>query len=246
MNINTYISPNVLISDIVLLVGDDSFTFKSKGFYIGQIQACLNELAFDTFFQEGYIDVDVPTETLCLPMPENIFNIKQMFLFNGDDCNLTSATTVYHKRNYVAKKSGYTARVTSVSNGDPFQMMGHGHDSNYFYEVQNGLIMLSAYCQTFDKLRIYYNGVGGKIEDAPVIPLFFRQVIIDWVSLRALDMKIMSNPAGNTFLYAIRDRIDKRLNDPYEGSYIKAQRRVSNIDRKEKDDLITYYGRLNY
>lgn len=246
MNINSFVQPKVLISDIAKLCGDPEFRDFSAGFYMGQIQSCLNELAFDTFFQEGNMDVDIPTDSLCIPMPENIFNIREMFVFNGDECTISNVNTVYHKRNYIAKKTGYTARVKNDNSNDPYQFIGGGNDSAYFYEIQNGLIMISASCQVFEKLRIYYNGVGGKIEDSPIVPLFFRQAVIDWVALRGLEMKIMKNPGANSFLYAMRDRVEKRLMDPYDGSWIKAQRRVKQIDTKEKQDLNLYYGRLNY
>lgn len=247
MNSNSFVSPSILISDIASMVGDDEFRFRSKGFYIGQIQSCLNELAFDTFFQELTIDLDMPEDGFCLPMPENIFNIRQVFVFNGDECEISESHIVYHKRNYVGRQSGYTARSKDATNSDPYQLSGGSNErTNYFYEVQNGLIMLSESCTSFEKIRLYCNGTGGAIADAPIVPLFFRQAVIDWVSSRVMAMMMAKGAGDVKMLSFLKKDTDLRLNDPYEGSWIKAQRRVANIDSKEKEDLQIYLGRMNY
>jgi len=246
MESNTFYSPTILLSDIVLFVGDEDFTFKSHGFYIGQIQAALEELSFDTFFDERYIDLAYPGDCNHLSMPENMFNIKQMYLFNGTDCNIGSSVNVYHKRNYIGKTTGSTARNKDNMSTDPFHNYNTTNENNYFFNIQNGIIYFSDKCSTYEKVRIVYNGTGGKISDTPFIPMFFRQAIIDWVVLRVLDMKIAADPVAGRALFPLRDRIDGKLNKPYDGSWDKAKKRVITMGSKTREDLKEYLSKLNY
>lgn len=121
-----FISPEQILSDVFPLVGEDGgFKEINKGFYIQQIQRCLEALSFDTFFNERVISEPVP-DNLALEIPRGLFNIRQMYLTNSDGCAFGSdSVNVMYKRNFFnndgSGSGNYVARNKGKFNtNDPF------------------------------------------------------------------------------------------------------------------------------
>jgi len=239
MNISrqNMVTPNEILADALRYCGDESFKDSSRGYYVSLIQRAMQELAFDTFFDERTEFFDVP-ENLNLEMPKGSFNIKQVYLLNGDNCgNIEGTQNVYWKRNYYTKGNGYLARDKVTNHGDPFyenrSISGGGNTSEanlrrtsalssirqlYYYNIQNGMIMLSSTAKNFKRIAIVFNGVGTDIGEVPSVPMLFREAVISWVIDNALQIKLalLEGAAFNKWqtLYAINNA---KLTKPYTG-----------------------------
>jgi len=253
---NSFVSVNEILADVLKTVDDSSFRDNSRGYYVSQIQQALEELSFDTYFHEQLETFEVP-ENLRLEMPKGAFNIRQIYLFNGTICNIGQNTkNVYHKRNYITGGSGFLARDKYRNNNDPFyQDRSFGHNSRaaagdderginnlFFYNVQNGIIMLSESCKKFEKIAIVFNGVSTDVGDVPVVPNFLRQAVKDYTSLAALEAKMSMSKGAAEFnkwqtMYALTER---NMKQEFDGSWAKAERRVKALDSKEREDLKEY------
>jgi len=258
------ISPGEILSDVLKQIDDESFKDSSKGYYMSLIQQALSELAFDTFFDERTETFPVP-ENLNLEMPKGSFNIRQLYLYSGTECNIENSQNVYWKRNYYTKGNGFLARDKGYNNNnDPFydsrtfgryenpylRRVNNGKSSiseAFYYNVQGGVIMLSASCKRFENIAIVFNGTGADIGDVPFIPQLFREAIKMWVLDSALKVK-MAMAVGADFnkwqtLWSINNNL---LRKPYTGIWEEAQVRAKSIDSKQREDLKEYLGRLNY
>lgn len=266
MNISNHnmISPEEILSDVLKQVSDESFKDNSRGYYMSLIQQGLSELAFDTFFDERTETCAIP-ENLNIEMPKGAFNIRQLYLFNGTECDIATSQNVYWKRNYYTKGNGFLARDKGYNNNDPFydsRTLGRHNDNetiitggrdhssisqSYFYNIQGGIIMLSASCRRFENIAMVFNGTGADIGEVPFIPQLFREAIKMWVLDGALKVK-MANAVGVEFnkwqtIWAMNDRL---LRKPYTGVWEEAQVRAKSIDSKQREDIKEYLGRLNY
>ncbi len=259
-----FVTHNEILSDVLRSVRDERYLFETPGWYISQMQQCLEELSFDSLFDEKTQAFDLP-ENLNLPMPEGCFNIIEIFLFRGDDlCSIESSANVWHKRNFFKKGTGYLARNKPGSR-DPFY--GHcfninrksegegrggnfrriGNENTYYYNIENGVIMFSDACKSFPKVAIKYNGTGCPIGDAPVIPLFFRQAVKDWTCEIALRNRIIDNPQIKS-TWQIYDR-NLNLHENfgmYKGSYYKAKRRIADMGSHERECLKEYLAKPSW
>jgi len=189
-----FCSVNHLLADITVTVDDMAFRKGfSKGWYTSRIQDALQELAIDTFYQKIQKD-DVIPSTLQLKIPENCFNPREIYLYNGTLCNPTCTQNVYWKRlfNNNYEGQGYTAKVKDDGgNGnDPFvgsynrerQRGYYGvSGAKYYANEQNGILMLSQDCAGYEFIRVIYNGMGVPIGDVPIVPRFFEQAVKDFV-----------------------------------------------------------------
>tara|TARA_Y100000593_G_C4323838_1_gene345642 strand:+ start:2551 stop:3288 length:738 start_codon:yes stop_codon:yes gene_type:complete len=245
MNSNDFISTNQLLADILINVNDEDYKQHgfTKGFYVSAIQQALEEMSFDTFFDEQTMDVDIPSN-FRIRMPKNIFNIREMYVHKGTCCSPRSSAIVHWKRLYNNKGgdgSQYTAKRKNEGS-DPIyrpKLTISGIDGAAIYaNIQNGTIMLSSNVSGYSKLRIIANGMGVEIGDEPVVPRFLRQVTIDWVTertfraLAAKDMRLRNLWSDSSM--------------KLQQSQLKAERRIKGMDTWERDSMREYLGRLNY
>lgn len=248
-----FVTVNEILADVLKIVGDTDFKKNSPGWYTSQVRQALQELSYDTFFDEHNKSFPVP-ENLRLEMPKGSFNLKQVYLFNGTDCDIRNAQVVYHKRNFINDNSGsgYVARDRWENENDPFHKRRIRNqaqpDHLHYFGVQNGLIMLSPSCSSFDKVLLVYNGVSTDIKEVPVVPNYLRQAVKGWVAVEAISV-IMASKIGTqeyTHWFSLHNLHDGKLNHPYEGDWVKAERRVSALDNKHRQDMKEYFSRLNY
>lgn len=263
---HSFVSVNEILADVLKITKDADFRVNSRGWYISQIRQALQELSFDTFFDERNEELIIPDD-LRVEMPKGAFNLKQIFLFNGSKCNVGQNTpNVYYKNNFWTGGQGYLAKDKWRNSGDPFHQRREGYPGSlgsnysntyssgernnqlYYFGMQNGLIMLSESCRQFEKIMVFYNGIGGEAGDLPVIPPFFRQAVKDYVSLNALDMLIADStePAQMNKWTFLRSTVDNRMNKPYDGTWAKAEHRAKHTDKKVRQDYKEYLAKMNY
>jgi len=261
----SFVTVNEILADVLKIVKDSSFKVNSRGFYVSQIQQALEELSFDTYFDERSEVFEVPAD-LRLDMPKGAFNLKNMYLFNGTECDISRSQNVYWKRNFINSKSGngFVAKDRLDNHNDPFhrdRFRGAtnrlGRDNNltgvggvnelFFFNVQQGVIMLSESCRKFGKILIEFNGMGADIGDLPVIPNMLRQAVKDYVSEAGLDTRI-ADAEGVEFnkWSTIQAKITSRKDKPFDGSWAKAEHRVSALSNKQRQDFKEYLARMNY
>lgn len=250
---HNYVTTNEILADVLKIVGDESFKFNSKGFYTSQIQQAINELAFETYFDERSESFDLPSN-MRLQMPKGAFNIKNIYLFHGDECDITKSVNVYYKKDFVNSKSGatYVSKNKGDNGDDPFYVdnLRTEMPSNvFFYSVQNGEIMFSSNCAQYPKVFIQYSGVGTDIGDVPYVPLFLRQAVKDWVAVKGLEVKIaMVDQAEFNRWMTVLNVQKNNLGEEsqFRGSWYTAQVRVRKMDMKARRDYKLYMQKMYY
>lgn len=158
MESNSFITANRALSKILSNVNDEAVRSGfARGWYISHIADGLSELAMDTHFQKLTRDLPFPSETFSVPIPENGFNVKRIYLFNctcqptcpdedanpNDEqlsvdnqcncCDTNGSVNVYWKRTYNNNGKGraHTARIRENGQAsqfnDPFMGGLHHH-----------------------------------------------------------------------------------------------------------------------
>jgi len=248
---HNFVSIDVILSDVLKIVKDGSFKLNSKGWYTSQIQQALEELSFDTFFSELNADFDVP-ENLRLDMPKGAFNLRAIYLFNGDECNIETSVNVYIKGNFINSKSGngYVARDKFYNGEDKFHIHRGANKSGdsrsdvrplgvNFYAIQNGMIMLSESCRKYQRVMLVYNGIMSDIGEAPLVPQFFRQAVKHYVLCPALETKMTDKVATAEYNHwaRLKQGYEAKKDHPYDGSWVKAERRAKTLNNAERRDI---------
>jgi len=255
MQSNDFVTPEHILSDVLPLVGDfDLRKGLTRGWYISQIQAAIERLALDTYFNVVTGDFTMPSKTLQDKMPANCFNIREMYLWSGDCCTPQSSVIVHYKRLYNNKPGGadYTAlrKDTGSEAEDPFYQpflrgfsLYNGDQNLHYANIQNGLIMFSSNCSSWDNYRIVYNGMGGEFGEQPIIPRILRDVVIDFVVERVYRAMAAREPR----LYRILQQdAFERLFNRQVGTWWEAMRRISSMDSWMKDAYAEYQNRGNW
>ena len=188
--------------------------------------------------------MDFPTTKLAVELPAGAFNIREIYVYDGEICKPTAFRIVHWKRNYNNKGNGSdaTAKRLPTREADFIYPKDSELTGLLYANVQNGVIMFSSGCKDYSFLRIVYNGMAGAIGDEPVIPRIYRQAIVDYVverCFRALKVK------DRTFRTHWADAYQV-LTDPKNGTWIKAERRAKSLHTFQGDTLREYLGRMNY
>jgi hypothetical protein len=252
MNSNDFISAEKIIAEVAQTVDDKDFKKGfSPGWFNSRVKDALQELAFETYYFKILRDFEVP-KNLQIEMPEDTFNIREIYLYTGEICNPLKTQVVYHKRlfNNMHKGDGYSARVKDdgSNGGDVFQPNQRLYNINnqgfygpkYYYNVHDGVMMFSKECSAFPYVRVIFNGMGGEDGSLPVIPRFFQRAIVDFVEERYLNAMKMREPRKyNSLWQAAQMRLSS-----YTGSWAKAKQRVSSMDSAEKESMEEYISSM--
>jgi hypothetical protein len=253
MNANDFVSVDHLLAEITATVNDTDFKKGfSKGWYTSRIQDAIQELSFDTYWLKVQHDYKVPANCQ-IDMPENVFNIREIYLYSGEICDPVTSQVVYWKRlfNNTNKGNGYTSKVKDdgSNSGDIFQpnqrldsynLSGY-RGTKYYYNTMNGLIMLSKSCSSFPYVRIVFNGMGVPNGDLPIVPRFFERAVVDYVEERFYNA--MKSRDIRTYRPLWNDAF-ARLNDLRGGSWTKAKKRIKSMDSKEKESMEEYISSM--
>tara|TARA_B100001245_G_C22848839_1_gene408041 strand:- start:272 stop:1012 length:741 start_codon:yes stop_codon:yes gene_type:complete len=243
MNSNDFVSVNHILAEALVNVNDQDLRHGfSKGWYISRIQDALQELAFDTFYQQITKDYDFPKSKLALEIPKNAFNVREIYLFNQTCCNPSTSAVVWWKRNFNnndGKSGGYTSRIKANDGNslDPFMPKFPNANSYYFANVQNGVIMFSSSCQNYEKVRVIFNGMGVEIGDEPIIPRFFERYINYYIEDRYYSAMKARDPRKYRILWA-----DSNITLAKEME--KAKMRISGMNTWQKNSLEEYISNI--
>lgn len=244
-----YITPDFLLQQILKSLDDEELRKGfSKGDYMGWIQGALEELSLDTFYQKITRDMPFPTTTLSVALPPNCFNVMELYVFNGARCTVESARRVWWKRRYNNQGgdgTGYTANSmeSNKTMTDPFMPPVTITEDVLWANIEDGKIMFSPSCSGYEKYRIKFNGMGVEIGDAPTVPRFFREAVMDFVkekhfeALKHKEQRIYRTLWSDAY---------QRLHNQVDGSWKKARIRAASMSTFEKNAADEYYGRLNY
>jgi hypothetical protein len=224
MNANDFVSVEKILAEVTQTVNDKDFKNGfTKGWYISRIHDAIQELAIETYFFKVTIDFELP-RNLQLPMPEDTFNIREIYLYNGERCNPINTQVVYFKRlfNNKFQGDGYSAKVKDdgSNSGDIFQ-------PNQRWSTEN-------------RQGYYGPGLGGVDGETPIIPRFFQRAVVDFVEERWLNAMKMRNT--RTYSPMWRDAA-ARL-DSYTGNWRKAIKRSSSMDTSEKESMEEYISSM--
>lgn len=247
-----------ILADAIMYVGDPGMKILNKGYYLRQAKAGLDEMGFETFFDLRYQDIEI-TENLQIPMPSGAWNIRDLFVFNtyvSVTDNVTSDTTIssccqiaesrrlVHKQNFLTRgyESGYTARNKS-NQWDYFVIPFSQDNVLYFYNVQNGMIMLSDYCKPWKYLRIVYNGTPSDIDKTKMIPPFIRNAIVGYVTERCLFAIKSRDKTKRIDWMDARADLYTKAGPTTASKWDEAKYRLKSMDKKQADDLKEYLSR---
>lgn len=261
MNTSEYISSDSIMFMVTALTGDKNYTILPKGFYLTVIQDALKELNMDSFFEELREDIKMPVGTLTIDLPKGCFNVKNIYVFTGDECTIQNSKKIWWKRNYYTKGQGYIANDKGNNGNDPYYGnhnaasrndkdliridAAQGVNSALYYNIQMGKIMLSSSCRNAGQMiHVHYNGIGGDISEAPIIPVYFKQAIIDYVveyiCLYRMGNEVSDVRRWTALLNVYSMRLDK---NGFNGSWHTAIQRVRDMNSSQREELKEYCSR---
>lgn len=260
MNTGHYITPDEIIFNAAAFSGDREFKFVPKGVYMSFIRDAFRQLNMESYFMEVRKDFNFP-ENLTLALPEDCFNVKNIYIFNGDFCNVSMSRKVWWKMNYFTKGGkGYIANDKGNNNNDPYyeNRILPDHDKSLirynnadsvnsvlFYNIQMGNIMFSSSCKAAGaKVHIHYNGTGGNILEVPIIPIFFKEAIEDFVTEAIMRMRMANEPSNIRNLSMLYQTYANKLDkNGMNGSWHKAKHMALNLNSSQASEMKEYLGK---
>jgi len=265
MQTGNFIKVDDVLFKIAGFSGDLSYKIAPKGFYISLIADAFEELNMDTMLLEGRRDFPMPLEHLTIPLPEDCFNVRNVYIFDGDACHIGNSRKVWHKRNYYTEGNGYIANRTGNNTNDPYylndslsgnrlekhdkSLIRYANQNNInnilYYNIQNGMLMLSASCRHAGaKVHIHYNSTGCEVGEAPIIPIFYKTAIEDYGTEAAIRFRMANNPAEARAWLPMQQTYERRLDkEGYNGSWHKAVSKSQSMSAGERESLETYLNK---
>ncbi len=252
-----------LLREITKRALDSDYRYNTKGYYRLLIQNCLQELSYDAHFMKEWFTVEIP-ENLSFELPEGAFNVRQMYIFNGDFCNIQTAQNVYHARQYFTAGKGLVKNNKQNNQSDPFfrdqasnnprvfasiqgsQANGGGRAGNtvFFFNIQDGRVMLSKSTSRFEKV-FFRSDLIPDIDKGGIVPKFLQRAVTLYCAREGLQPRLAE---GSQFVN-LYNELNKDLygrDHESDGAWYKAEHRVQQMDYKEREDLAEYHQRLNY
>jgi len=249
MNISydSLITANEILADVITETEDYDYREFSKGWYISQIQQCLDELSFDTFIKTVYTDAIFPATTLSYELPANTFNVKGIWVYNGTLGVPTQSQRVMWKRGAYTGGSNksFIAENKAGQDEDLYirTLSQTSEDDILWASIDNGVIYFSQAAASYGFIHIRCNGTLTAIGDAPIIPQFFRQAVKLWVTLEFYRRMRKRNPRAYSSLFA---SVYNELYAPFIGKWDEAISRSRSLDSKARNDLKEYLSKMNY
>jgi len=225
---------------------DPEFGRMGKPFYVSACQRGLTEMNSYTNFYKKVYDVPVP-ENLILELPQDLTEKDGIYLYSGEQCNITNSTILWIKPNmWHQGGEGYIAN-NKGRNYDALQWSFSGTQTApqhlYFAGERDGKLYLSPSCRIFQKIHIAYTGLGMDCfgEDFD-IPHWCREAITDFVIHRVALAMEREDPQH---LARVIQRKENELKSP-TGSWWTAIGRYKRQDRKGRYDTTAYTYRVGH
>lgn len=245
INYNNLISINEVLSNVMVVLADETNEKLSPGYYIAQVHDAIDELGFEVDFIPQVNDYKISPD-LMIDMPQGCFNLTGIQIYKGTPDNVGYCETVYWRKGVQTRGqgTGVTANVNSFSVTDPFFRCDVWENQLFYFSVQNGIIRLSDNCANYDYVRLAYSGIPSKkLDFMKIIPPEVRKALVDWVVVRCAGSLKMRDAR-----YRIIETDAKRDLDEYgyNGSWHEAKQRLLKLDKKKLRDVILYNAKLNY
>lgn len=185
VNTNSFISINEVLADALVALDDKEMRKLTPGFYRAQVRNAIDELGFDTVFDEQKLDLAIPSDHI-VPFPAGAYRIKNVHIFTGDPDDIQYVQNVYWKKNArtAGFEKGYTANNHPGNYSDIYfsSPMWASTDIAYFFSFVNGNLYLSDPCASYDYVRVIYDGIPtGSLDDASLVPPEVRGAVVLWV-----------------------------------------------------------------
>lgn len=259
MNTGAYVAPGELIFFASAMAGDKENRIVPYGFLMALVQRAWEDLNMQSYFKDGHADFDMPQD-LSIPLPADCFDVKNIYVYSGDLCVIGQSHKVYWKRNYYTKGNGFLANDKGYNSRDPFFRSHIARPDNkalirhddprsvnrtLYYNLQNGFLMLSSSCLLAgNKVHIHYGSTGCDVGDAPIIPVYFKTAIEDYVTEAALRFRMAQEPANYRMWRDLQQSYERRLDkEGMNGSWFTAVKRASQLNKDQREALGTYLGR---
>ncbi len=260
-NTGAFHRPSEILFMASAMSGDKEYKIIPRGFYMSLIQEAFRELNISSLFSEKRVDLPMPMDTLTLELPEDCFDVDNIYMFNGDQCVIANSRKVWWKRNYYTEGNGYIANDKGINNRDPFygsHSLSHGQDNSLirvnqenrinnilFYNFQMGNLMLSSSCRAAGtKVHIHYRSTGGEITEAPIIPVYFKTAMEDYVIEAALRFRMANAPSEIRAWSGLQQMYERRLDkEGMNGSWHNAILRSKRMNKSQRQELAEYLSR---
>lgn len=258
MNTGYYVTPESLIFNASVFAGDTKHEYIPKGVFMAWIRDAFVELNMQTHFQEQRKNVPFDSKTLTIQMPEDCFDIRNIYMFNGTECDFDVTKKVYWKRNYFTNGDGYVANDKWANGQDPIFTshssvhlkdkdtdMLQGPNGILFYNLQLGNIMFSSNCRSAGTMvHIHYSGTGSEAMDAPIIPIFYKNAIEDYIIEAGLRMRMAMDPMNAKSFAYMQQLYEKRLDkEGVRGSWHSAKILSRTMSTSQRNDLNNWLSR---
>lgn len=240
-----FVSPQEIMADVTMMIGDLEFHEYSEGSYMSAIQQALSELAFSTLFDER--EAVIRRESLIVPLPEGLINIEAVFMFNGNECSASNGYKVWPAVNYFRHGGGTFRQQKGHNPGEHImedEFVG-APGRVLFYGTRSGKMHLSDACAQFENILIKYHGMGCAIGDQPIIPHQVRQGIKDWVASRLMQPLVLQGKRNRADLEYIDRSLHGGRGNFDVGSWKQAKRHMQDIDTDMRDALKIYLSNLS-
>lgn len=263
-----YITVDDVLFNIVAFAGDTEFKVIPRGFHVQQISDAFRELNMSSFLMDGHADFKISDypEHLSIQLPKDCFDVRNIWIYNGDICDIGASRKVWHKRNFYSMGHGYLANRTGRNTQDPYYLNGTLKNSTtaplgdkslirynnpstvnnlLFYNIQNGVLMLSGSCRNAgQKIHIHYASTGCAVGEAPIIPSFYKKAIEDYGTEAALRFRIANDTTGaKNFVYLHQDSKQRLDKEGFYGSWHNAVLKARTMSKGERADLAVYLGK---
>ena len=164
---------------------DEEFGELGRPFYVSAAQHALGAINKRTdFFKKEHV-ASIPQNRI-LELPGDLTAKDDVYLFNGDNCNITSAPTLWISPNKL--HFGGTGSVAhNYGNPNPFTtwifpVNFAPANCLYYAGERSGKLYLSPSCLTFSNVLFLYTGIGVEcFGDDFDVPEWCREAITDWV-----------------------------------------------------------------
>ena len=246
LSFDNYISPNEILADALVAINDEEMKLFRIGWYQRQIHSGVKKLNYLAPYIETFVDLDMP-EDCTLDVPSGAAELVDIFLWNGEDCNIESSVRVFHKQNFYSRgfERGYTAR-NKTGQPDAFVSSFPSGNSACFYNIHLGAIVFSDACAEYDHVRIVYRGFPKSINRVNYIPDFFREALVAWVVERAFNALQARDLNYHRLWLAAKSDLYQSPSPGERSKWDFAISRAKKLDKKHRDDLAEYLGRMDY
>lgn len=237
------ISPEEIIADTLVYVGDTGQKMLTPGFYRERLKQILFRLNTEFYLTEVVLDKGLPENKLIMELPKDFFNPKHIYIYNAGCCTPDSgARIVHYKTNFNNSPGGTNYSADRIENQqyDPYENpylnpVGKKYTDVFWANVENGQLMLSSQCSGYKRIRIIYNSMGGDFNTVPLVPRINQRVVVDLMNYECCKYLIRRDPKLYTTLMASAK--DDLYRQP-DGSWWEFHKRSVSMDTWKRNDFI--------